>query len=258
MRAPPPPASRRAAAAAHALAALLPLLAAAAARAQFGGADVPPEVAIRWAALDPKKWNVRPPARALARMLPPARMPLPPGAGAGRTPPSPAAPAPPRPPPQFTQLQTALPLLRPPPGFKVDLYFTGQSRDRGLINNARSLAVSGNSKHPGGPIITYVSSKMAKRVYALIDWTGDGTADKLVEIANGLDKPQGMDWYKCAARARARKRRARPRVGARRAAHRRPAGRARRGLRPRARPHARRRRRARARARARPPGATCT
>lgn len=41
-----------------------------------------------------------------------------------------------------------MPLLRPPPGFKIELYYK-----QGLINNARSLAVSGNSKYPGGPII---------------------------------------------------------------------------------------------------------
>jgi len=64
------------------------------------------------------------------------------------------------------------------------------------MSSARSLAVSGNSKYPGGPIITYVSSKMAKRIYALVDWNGDGEADKMVIIAQGLDKPQGMDWYK--------------------------------------------------------------
>lgn len=44
----------------RALALALALLAAEAPRraaAQFGGADVPPEVAVRWSALDPKKWN---------------------------------------------------------------------------------------------------------------------------------------------------------------------------------------------------------
>lgn len=81
--------------------------------------------------------------------------------------------------------------LRAPPGFAIDIYYPG-----GLINNARSLAVSGNSKYPGGPVIVYASSKLAKRVYALVDYDADGKADKLVEIANGLDKPQGMDWHK--------------------------------------------------------------
>jgi hypothetical protein len=55
--------------------------------------------------------------------------------------------------PQLPQLQSALPLLRPPPGFAVGLYFNAS-----LVDNARSLAVSGASKHPGGPIISYVSS----------------------------------------------------------------------------------------------------
>jgi hypothetical protein len=54
---------------------------------------------------------------------------------------------------QLTKLQSALPLLRPPPGFAVGLYF-----NKSLVDNARSLAVSGASKHPGGPIISYVSS----------------------------------------------------------------------------------------------------
>lgn len=90
------------------LLALLAVAAAAAApraAAQYGGAAVPADVAIRWSALNPKKWN-------------------------------------------FTQLQAAMPLLRAPPGFKIELYYK-----QGLVNNARSLAVSGNSKYPGGPII---------------------------------------------------------------------------------------------------------
>ncbi|KAI8464206.1 MAG: L-sorbosone dehydrogenase [Monoraphidium minutum] len=134
-------------AAAAARLALLALLAARAA-AQFGGADVPPEVAVRWSALDPKKWS-------------------------------------------YAKLDASMPMLKPPPGFKVDIYYKG-----GLIDNARSLAVSGNSKFPGGPIIVYVSSKLAKKVYALVDFNGDGTADRMTVIARGLDKPQGMDWHK--------------------------------------------------------------
>lgn len=44
----------------------------------------------------------------------------------------------------------------------------------------------------------YASTKMAKQLWALIDWDADGTADKLVKLAQGLDTPQGMDWHKCA------------------------------------------------------------
>lgn len=57
-----------------------------------------------------------------------------------------------QPPWQLTALQAALPLLKAPPGFNVSIYYP-----YGLLNNARSLAVSGKSKSPGGPIITYVS-----------------------------------------------------------------------------------------------------
>lgn len=42
----------------------------------------------------------------------------------------------------------------------------------------------------------YASTKMAKQLWALIDWDADGTADKLVKLAQGLDTPQGMDWRK--------------------------------------------------------------
>jgi hypothetical protein len=67
----------------------------------------------------------------------------------------------------------------------------------GLVNNARSLALSGRPRGTGGgPVIVYASTKMAGRVWALVDWDGDGTADKLVEIARGLDTPQGLDWYR--------------------------------------------------------------
>jgi hypothetical protein len=97
---------------------------------------------------------------------------------------------------KYDKLKTAMPLARTPAGFGLDIYYQGGGgSDKGLINNARSLAVSKNSKWPGGPIIVYASSKMAKRVYALVDLDGDGRADSLTEIARGLDKPQGMDWY---------------------------------------------------------------
>lgn len=49
----------KAAAACAVLLAVIALDAPGGALAQFGGADVPPEVAVRWSALDPKKWNVR-------------------------------------------------------------------------------------------------------------------------------------------------------------------------------------------------------
>jgi hypothetical protein len=60
---------RRGATAADAAALLAVLCAAAATHAQFGGADVPPDVAIRWSQLDPKKWNVRGGTRTRAPLI---------------------------------------------------------------------------------------------------------------------------------------------------------------------------------------------
>jgi hypothetical protein len=105
--------------------------------------------------------------------------------------PSPAyTPAPPHPPPpQLDTLKTALPLLRPPRGFEASLYHPDS-----LLESARSLALSGASA-AGGPVIVYVSSRLANRTYALIDKAGDGVAEGALVLLDGLDTPQGLDWH---------------------------------------------------------------
>ena len=87
------------------------------------------------------------------------------------------------------QLVEALPLLEPPDGFEVSLYHPSK-----LLDNARSLALSGASRHPGGPVIVYVSTKLANKTYALVDADGDGVAERATTLVDGVDTPQGLDW----------------------------------------------------------------
>ena len=63
----------------------------------------------------------------------------------------------------------------------------------GLVDNPRSLAVSPASKR-GGPVITYASTRDIQKVWALIDANGDGRAERLVKLIDGLDKPNGIAW----------------------------------------------------------------
>jgi hypothetical protein len=35
----------------------------------------------------------------------------------------------------------------------------------------------------------------ANKTYALVDSDGDGSADSLTVVLDGLDTPQGMDWH---------------------------------------------------------------
>lgn len=86
------------------------------------------------------------------------------------------------------KLKNALPLLQLPDGFDVDLYYQD-----GLLDNARSLALSGASK-VGGPVIVFVSTKLANRTYALVDEDGDGRAERATTLFDSVDTPQGLDW----------------------------------------------------------------
>ncbi|GBF97414.1 sorbosone dehydrogenase [Raphidocelis subcapitata] len=90
----------------------------------------------------------------------------------------------------LSKLKAALPLLQPPPGFDVSLYYSGD-----LLNNARSLAVSGAFAAQPGPIVVYASTRLANKTYALVDADGDGAADSAHAVLEGLDTPQGMDWH---------------------------------------------------------------
>jgi hypothetical protein len=94
----------------------------------------------------------------------------------------------------FAKLQDAVPLLTAPPGFDVSVYYKG-----GLVPGARSLALSeakpGNGSGSGGPVITYVSTRLNNVTYALVDETGDGSADYMTVVLDNIDTPQGIAWH---------------------------------------------------------------
>lgn len=81
-----------------------------------------------------------------------------------------------------------------PAGFNVETY----SGDAGSVPNARSLALSGNSRL-NGPVITYVSSLNfggnPTDISALVDLSGRGEADYVQVIVKGLSSmPNGIAW----------------------------------------------------------------
>ncbi len=70
--------------------------------------------------------------------------------------------------------------IRLPDGFRITLY--------ARVPNARSMALS-----PSG--ILYVGTREGDgEVYAVTDPDGDGTGDRVVEIAAGLNTPNGVAW----------------------------------------------------------------
>ncbi|KAL4438194.1 hypothetical protein ABPG77_010555 [Micractinium sp. CCAP 211/92] len=81
-----------------------------------------------------------------------------------------------------------------PAGFNVETY----SGDAGSAPNARSLALSGNSRL-NGPVITYVSSMSfggtLTDIYAMVDLSGRGEADYVQVIVSDLSSmPNGIAW----------------------------------------------------------------
>lgn len=67
--------------------------------------------------------------------------------------------------------------IKLPPGFQISVYAE--------VPNARSLALS-----PSG--ILYVGNRGADKVYAVVDENKDGKADKVYQIASGLNTPNGV------------------------------------------------------------------
>ncbi|MGE0385487.1 MAG: sorbosone dehydrogenase family protein [Gammaproteobacteria bacterium] len=67
-----------------------------------------------------------------------------------------------------------------PPGFTVSVF--------AQVPNARALAVS-----PAG--VVYAGSMEAGKVYAMPDRDGDGRADAVHTIAEGLEMPTGVAWH---------------------------------------------------------------
>ncbi len=68
--------------------------------------------------------------------------------------------------------------IKLPDGFRIDYY----AKD---VKNARSMAIS-----PSG--IVFVGTREDDKVYAVVDTNKDGVADETVEIAAGLNSPNGV------------------------------------------------------------------
>ena len=66
-----------------------------------------------------------------------------------------------------------------PPGFAIEVY--------ALVPNARSL-----TRSPNG--VLYVGNRSGDSVYAVVDRDGDQVADRVHEIASGLNMPNGVAW----------------------------------------------------------------
>ena len=72
--------------------------------------------------------------------------------------------------------------IRLPPGFKIGFFATD-------VDNARSLAL-------GERGTVFVGNRQGKNVYALVDADNDGRAEKKYTIAEGLNMPNGVAFYK--------------------------------------------------------------
>lgn len=70
--------------------------------------------------------------------------------------------------------------IRLPAGFAIELFAD-------TVPGARSMALSPNG-------ILYVGTRREGRVYAVIDRDGDGRAERVITIAQGLDSPNGVAW----------------------------------------------------------------
>jgi glucose/arabinose dehydrogenase len=68
--------------------------------------------------------------------------------------------------------------IRLPPGFSIDIYAE--------VPNARALSLGSNG-------VVFVSNLRADSVYAILPEGGD--RNRVVEIANGLDMPNGVAYY---------------------------------------------------------------
>ncbi|TXK51581.1 sorbosone dehydrogenase family protein [Pontibacter qinzhouensis] len=71
--------------------------------------------------------------------------------------------------------------LKLPEGFRIDYYARN-------VTDARSMAIS-----PSG--IVFVGTRSNDKVYALVDRDGDGQAEDVVEVATGLDTPNGVAYH---------------------------------------------------------------
>lgn len=78
-------------------------------------------------------------------------------------------------------LQDRINKLVLPTGYKIDVYASS-------VTNAREMAVSENG-------IVYVGSRSAGVVHALIDSDGNGKAESVIQILDGLTSPSGLAIY---------------------------------------------------------------
>lgn len=77
--------------------------------------------------------------------------------------------------------QLPLHLIKLPPGFQISVF----AED---VGNARSMAWNGINT-------LYVGTRSAGKVYALVDLNGDYKADKMYQIASGLNMPNGIVYH---------------------------------------------------------------
>jgi len=77
--------------------------------------------------------------------------------------------------------------IKLPPGFVIDLY-----ADK--VGGARSMALSPNGILYVGTFTEW-GKKPSGKVYALRDKDGDGRAEEVRTIAEGLDHPNGVAWH---------------------------------------------------------------
>lgn len=72
--------------------------------------------------------------------------------------------------------------IKLPPGFKIDFFAND-------VDNARSLALGDNGT-------VFVGNRKGKNVYALVDADKNGRAEKKYTVAEGLNTPNGVAFYK--------------------------------------------------------------
>src|SRR5712692_222129 len=80
--------------------------------------------------------------------------------------------------------ERTLPLnkIKLPPGFEITIYADD-------VPNARSMVLT-----PNGTL--FVGTRTAGSVYAILDTNRDNKADKVIEIARGMNMPNGVAFRK--------------------------------------------------------------
>ena len=79
-------------------------------------------------------------------------------------------------------VESRLPDIKLPPGFKINVYASG-------VKNVRSMTLS-----PNGTL--YAGSRKEGKVYAFKDTNADGIADEVLTLTKGLTMPTGITYHK--------------------------------------------------------------